>query len=257
MAWFSLSATITGIVILYPPISGTRDFVHTISRISSTELDVEAVREIAQTLPDDPKKIEHAVRYNIIRYERSWTTYGYPWYYPTVAEAVANGAGDCKSQAMVFMSILLAKDIDITKFKILYTTTHMWVHYPDKTYMEYEQPSAAVGSYTVHMSHPVSPFKKTSAIGGEGHAESLQGLITPGESPQESRQQKITIRSNWQLPSTIEFRPGEKWQMVGYHFWEPAPEGKKAQLLVSWYLSVLVALLSIPSVWRFVFRGSR
>lgn len=241
---FFVLALISGILVLYPPFRGTQDFIHTISRISSTELDTEAVREIAKTLPDDPKKIEHAVRYEIIRYERSWKTYGYPWYYPTVAEAVAHGAGDCKSQAIVFMSILLAKGIDISEIQILYTTTHMWVQYPDKTDDDNEQPSAAVGSYTVNTPTPEEPSSPSSAAaGGEVKVEVPERLI-PYNPPRSTKKSgKISLRSQWQLPSSIEFKPGEKWQMAGYHFWEPAPQGKKAQLIVVWYLSLIIALL--------------
>ena len=52
-----------------------------------------------------------------------------PWYFPTTAEAVRAGQGDCESRAVVLASILTAKGIPNA---LRMSFDHIWVDYPGK-----------------------------------------------------------------------------------------------------------------------------
>ena len=65
----------------------------------------------------------------MIVYEYDWTNYGVPWYVPSPKNAITKGKGDCESRAMVFASILSAKEIP---YNIKASLVHIWVEYPNK-----------------------------------------------------------------------------------------------------------------------------
>lgn len=88
-------------------------------------VDKAAVRDWAKTLPDDPALIEQAVLARIT-YALPWRKDGVPWTFPTPAETMARGAGDCQGRAMVFASVLAAKGIP---FQVRASLDHMWVEY--------------------------------------------------------------------------------------------------------------------------------
>src|SRR3954453_5214678 len=71
-------------------------------------VDADAVRALAATLPDDPAQIENAVLTRIVPYGLPWEVWGVPWYYPTPAEVLAAGKGDCQGRAVVLASIFKA-----------------------------------------------------------------------------------------------------------------------------------------------------
>ena len=52
-----------------------------------------------------------------------------PWSFPTAAEAVAAGSGDCESRALVLASVLEAKGIP---YALRMSFDHIWVDYPGK-----------------------------------------------------------------------------------------------------------------------------
>jgi hypothetical protein len=92
-------------------------------------VDAAAVHNLAATLPDDPQVIEAYVNRTLLPYAVPWETHGVPWYYPTVAEAIALGAGDCQARAIVFASLLQAKGIPA---RLVGSFDHLWVEYPGK-----------------------------------------------------------------------------------------------------------------------------
>lgn len=98
-------------------------------RAWSPPVDPQAVRQLAATLPDDPRAIETAVNSWLVPYAVPWQTYGVPWYFPTAAEVLRDGQGDCEARAVVFASILRAKGIPA---RFVGSFDHLWVEYPGK-----------------------------------------------------------------------------------------------------------------------------
>ena len=112
--------------VLYPnPVQ----LVASAQRAWSPPVDPQAVQQLAATLPDDPRLIEAAVNSTLVPYAVPWQTYGVPWYFPTAAEVLARGEGDCQARAVVFASILAAKGIPAT---FVGSFDHLWVEYPGK-----------------------------------------------------------------------------------------------------------------------------
>jgi hypothetical protein len=115
------------LIALYPDPSL---LIRSITNIRNPSTDASSVRELAATLPDDPRLIEEAVLNRILPYAYDWQTWGVPWYFPTAAEALAAGRGDCESRAVVLAGLLEAKGIP---HKLLMSFDHIWVDYPGKT----------------------------------------------------------------------------------------------------------------------------
>lgn len=114
-----------GLVALYPnPGVLVASFVH----VARPEADAAAVMPLAATLPDDPRVIEDQVL-DRLPYATDWEVWGVPWRFPTAAEAVAAGRGDCEARAVVLMSVLDAKGIP---YNLRNSINHMWVDYPGK-----------------------------------------------------------------------------------------------------------------------------
>jgi len=90
--------------------------------------DVAAVEGLAAQLPDDPREIEAEVLRRL-PYATDWEVWGVPWRFPTAAEALASGRGDCEARAVVLMSVLAAKGIP---YNLRNSIDHMWVDYPGK-----------------------------------------------------------------------------------------------------------------------------
>ncbi len=57
------------------------------------------------------RPIEAYVLDRQVPYAYDWQSAGVPWYFPTAAEALRAGRGDCESRALVLASILTAKGI--------------------------------------------------------------------------------------------------------------------------------------------------
>ena len=104
-------------------------------------IDADAVRDIAATLPDDPRLIEEAVLTRVVPYGVPWEVYGVPWYFPTPAEVLAAGRGDCQGRAVVLASLLKAKGIPFT---LSASFDHIWVDYPGKNPTPIENPRVAI-----------------------------------------------------------------------------------------------------------------
>ncbi len=72
-----------------------------------------------------------------VPYSYDWQSAGVPWYFPTTAEAVRAGPGDCESRAVVLAGILTAKGIPN---ELRLSLDHIWVDYPGKQANAIENP---------------------------------------------------------------------------------------------------------------------
>ncbi len=123
-AWLVLFLLWT-LFVLYP---NPARLAVSIARILRPPLDAEAVRALAAELPGDPAYIErHILR--TFPYQYDWITYGVPWYYPSVTEALGRGTGDCKTRFVVLASIYEALDIP---YRQVFSLSHYWVTYEGK-----------------------------------------------------------------------------------------------------------------------------
>ena len=104
-------------------------------------IDADAVRDVAATLPDDPRQIENAVLTKIVPYGVPWEVYGVPWYFPTPSEVLAAGRSDCQGRAVVLASLLKAKGIPFT---LEASFDHIWVDYPGKNPNPIENPQVSI-----------------------------------------------------------------------------------------------------------------
>ncbi|MFW5935857.1 MAG: transglutaminase domain-containing protein [Candidatus Hadarchaeota archaeon] len=84
-------------------------------------------------LPSDPEEIEKFVA-SYVEYEYDFGVYGVPWYIPNPQEVIGKGAGDCKSRAILFASILERKGIS---YSFHVSPVHFWVDYPGKKETEF------------------------------------------------------------------------------------------------------------------------
>jgi hypothetical protein len=126
------------LVVLYPdPGMLARSVSHTLQ----PQIQPQAVAAIAARLPSDPKAIEAYVLDSQVPYAYDWQTAGVPWYFPSTAEAVRAGAGDCESRAVVLASILTAKGIPNHLYMSL---DHIWVDYPGKQANALENPALQI-----------------------------------------------------------------------------------------------------------------
>lgn len=112
-------------------------------RAWSPPVDAEAVRHIADTLPDDPRLIELAVNTTLVPYAVPWETHGIPWYFPNAAEVLEMGQGDCQARAVVLASLLAAKGIPA---RFVGSFDHLWVDYPGKHENALENAAAAIAT---------------------------------------------------------------------------------------------------------------
>jgi len=113
-------------LVLYPDPLVLVQSIHTLQHPA---IDAAAVRTVAATLPNDPNAIRDAVLRRIMPYAYDWQVNGVPWYFPTTAQAMRWGRGDCESQAVVLAGILKAKGIP---FRLEMSFDHIWVEYPGK-----------------------------------------------------------------------------------------------------------------------------
>ncbi|MFA4966303.1 MAG: transglutaminase domain-containing protein, partial [Thermoleophilia bacterium] len=123
------------LVVLYPdPTLLVRSLRNTLR----PRVDAAAVSGLAARLPDDPQAIDAWVLQRGVPYAYDWQTVGVPWYFPTTAEALAAGRGDCEGRAMVLASILAAKGIP---HELRMSLGHIWVDYPGKRANDLENPA--------------------------------------------------------------------------------------------------------------------
>ncbi|NLE22139.1 MAG: transglutaminase domain-containing protein [Actinobacteria bacterium] len=113
------------LVVLYPD---PTVLVQSARAIVNPEADAAAAADLAARLPADPREIEAEVL-RLMPYATDWEVQGVPWRFPTAAQAIADGRGDCEARAMVLMSVLEAKGIP---HELRSSLSHMWVDYPGK-----------------------------------------------------------------------------------------------------------------------------
>lgn len=112
--------------VLYPnPLLLVRSIVNA----ANPRIDPAAVRQWAAETPDAPAAIERQVLDRYVPYAVPWQTHGVPWYFPTTAEVVATGRGDCQGRMLVLASILEEKGIP---YRLRASFDHIWVEYPRK-----------------------------------------------------------------------------------------------------------------------------
>ena len=65
-------------------------------------VEADAVVPLLEGLPEGagPAELEKYILKNF-PYQYDWQVYGYPWYFPSAAEAVQKGKGDCKTRFIV------------------------------------------------------------------------------------------------------------------------------------------------------------
>ena len=126
------------LLVLYP---NPQRLIVSVPRAWTPAVDAAAVRELAATLPDDPRAIETFVNTNLVPYAVPWQTYGVPWYVPTVSEVLAQGEGDCQARAIVLASLLEAKSIPAT---FVGSFDHLWIDYPGKQATAIENAGVAI-----------------------------------------------------------------------------------------------------------------
>jgi len=123
------------LVVLYPD---PTVLVRSVRNTVSPRVDPRAVAALAARLPDDPRRIEAYVLEHQVPYAYDWQTAGVPWYFPTTAEALRCGRGDCESRALILASILTAKGIPN---ELRVSLDHIWVDYPGKMANALENPA--------------------------------------------------------------------------------------------------------------------
>ena len=114
------------LVVLYPD-PGV--LVRSIRNGLQPRVDPAAAGALAARLPDDPRLIESYILEHQVPYAADWRSAGVPWYFPTGAEALTAGAGDCESRALALASVLTAKGIPN---ELRMSLDHIWVEYPGK-----------------------------------------------------------------------------------------------------------------------------
>jgi hypothetical protein len=113
--------------------------VMSLVRIVRPPLDPAAVSALAQDLPRAPAAIEEFVL-TAFPYQHDWVTYGMPWYYPSVHEALARGTGDCKTRFVVLASLFEHKQIP---YRQTVSLSHYWVTYEGKAESDLERAANA------------------------------------------------------------------------------------------------------------------
>ena len=113
---------------LYP---NPTNLIQSVYRVFDPPIDTEEVLNYPVEFVNeqkDSRNLEIAVLENT-PYQYDWTTYGMPWYYPTVDEVIENQAGDCKSRMIILASMLEYLE---KPYQIKYSLDHFWVDYPNK-----------------------------------------------------------------------------------------------------------------------------
>ncbi|MBI2954430.1 MAG: transglutaminase domain-containing protein [Chloroflexi bacterium] len=120
------AAVLWVLVVLYP---NPAMFFATLWRTVSLPIDANAARSLASTLPDDPNLLRDLVLTELVPYEINWNVYDVPWYFPSTAEVIRDGRGDCEGQAVLLASILQAKGIP---YQLKMSFDHMWIDFQSK-----------------------------------------------------------------------------------------------------------------------------
>ena len=149
------------LVMLYPD---PGMLVRSVRNIARPRIEPQAVAALAARLPDDPKAIDAYVLGRQVPYAYDWQSADVPWYFPTTAEALAAGRGDCESRAVVLASLLTAKGIPND---LRVSLGHIWVDYPGKEASALENEAVQVagvkdGRFFLHWPGDLDPGREIS-----------------------------------------------------------------------------------------------
>lgn len=114
------------LVVLYPD-PGV--LVASLHHLASAPGAAGEVAALAACLPEDPRAVERYVLDEAVPYASDWDTAAVPWYFPTAAEALRRGRGDCESRAVLLAGLLEAKGVP---HQLRMSLDHIWVDYPGK-----------------------------------------------------------------------------------------------------------------------------
>lgn len=126
-------------LVLYPRPAALGESLY---RLLVPPVQVEAVTPLIPGLPFEanPVELERHIL-NLFPYHHDWQIYGYPWYFPTTAEAMQKGKGDCKTRFIVLASLFEALQVP---YQLLISPTHIWISYPGKEETTLENMEAAL-----------------------------------------------------------------------------------------------------------------
>lgn len=110
-----------------------------VARVFDPPVDPAAVAALVPLAPRQPAAIEAFVL-KAFPYRHDWQTSGMPWDFPTAAEAVAKGAGDCKTRFVVLASLFKTL---VIRYQETVSLSHFWVTYEGKKENELEQEKSA------------------------------------------------------------------------------------------------------------------
>ncbi len=114
-------------LVLYPRPTALGESLY---RLFVPPIEAGAMLPLLAELPEkqEPAELE---KYILERfpYYYDWQVYGFPWYFPTPAEALEKGKGDCKTRFIVLASLFTALEIP---YELFISPTHIWVSYEGK-----------------------------------------------------------------------------------------------------------------------------
>ena len=120
-------------------------FAETVYRLFRPPIDPQAVAAISEQLPNDPRQIEAWVKRNVAYDAQDYTNWGVLYYFPTVAEVLPLGKGQCTGRAAVMASIFEDKGIP---YRIYMMPVHLWVDYPGRVPQSpFERPEYALADW--------------------------------------------------------------------------------------------------------------
>lgn len=157
------------LVVLYP---NPLQLARSVYRILQPPVNPELVGHLVAEAPKHPKEIEAFVL-KTFPYQFDWYTYGMPWYFPTLEEALEQGTGDCKTRFIVLASIFEAKGIP---HQLKFSLSHFWVHYEGKEENSWEMAQNAFllreddGSFRVQVPWEDSAQIRQNFVDGFWHA---------------------------------------------------------------------------------------
>ncbi len=126
-------------LVLYPRPAALGESLY---RLFVHPVQMEAVTPLIPGLPPgaEPAELERHIL-KAFPYHHDWQVYGYPWYFPTTAEAMEKGMGDCKTRFIVLASLFEALQVP---YELLISPTHIWISYAGKEETTLESMEAAL-----------------------------------------------------------------------------------------------------------------
>ncbi|MEN1761258.1 hypothetical protein [Anoxynatronum sibiricum] len=119
---------LTGIWVLLVLYPNPLNLARSIHRTIAPPVEPAKVAHLLAEAPSEPEALERFVL-ETFPYQYDWVTYGMPWYFPTLDQALANKTGDCKTRFIVLASLFEALEIP---YQQSFSLSHFWVHYEGK-----------------------------------------------------------------------------------------------------------------------------